>query len=184
MQLKNILIFSLLITFIFSGCDTKESIDENVVATTKTNTIKTYKLSNMDGSFITVSNNKEDWKFDGFENKVVLVNFFASWCPPCKAEIPHLVKLYKKYKNDFVVLGVSVDQEITKEQMADFIKQYGINYPVTFGTENFYLANGVGGVSSIPSMFMFDKSGKMVRKYVGAVHEEILESDINKFKGN
>ena len=184
MQLKNILIFSLLITFIFTGCDKKESIDENVVATVKTQTTKTFKLANMDGTYITVTNNKEDWKFEGLENKIVLLNFFASWCPPCKAEIPHLIKLYEKHKNDFVVLGVSVDQEISKEQMAEFMEQYHINYPVTFGTENFYLANGVGGVSSIPAMFMFDKSGKMVRKYVGAVHEEILESDINKFKGN
>jgi thioredoxin-like negative regulator of GroEL len=64
------------------------------------------------------------------------------------------------------------------------MKDYNIQYPITNGNENFYIAQAVGGVSSIPAMFMFDKNGKKVASYVGATPEEILDSDIKKYKGN
>lgn len=186
MKIKKILSFLLLFTILFTGCDTKDGIDESIVATQQDIKVQTFKLQQIDGNFITVSydTQTQKWSFDEYPNKVVLLTFFASWCPPCKAEIPHLNNLVDKYKDEFIVLGISVEQDKDNNFYKDFIKQYKINYPVTNGTQNFYLANAVGGVSSIPAMFMIDKKGKMVRNYVGAVHEEILDNDIKKFKGN
>lgn len=184
MNIKKLIGFGLLLVVIFSGCDKKEEINEDIIASTPKSQIRTFNLKKTDGSFITIEYENGKWNFKDFPNKVVLLNFWATWCPPCKAEIPHLNNLVQKYKDEFIVLGVLVEEDKNNEDLISFMKSHQMQYPVTNGQENFYLAQAVGGVSSIPAMFMFDKTGKMVMNYVGAVHEEILESDINKYKGN
>jgi hypothetical protein len=83
-----------------------------------------------------------------------------------------------------MVIGVLVEEDKDNPFLNQFIKDFNIQYPITNGTENFRLAKDVGGVSSIPAMYMYDKTGKQVAHYVGATLEEIIESDINKYKGN
>ncbi|MBD3829998.1 MAG: TlpA family protein disulfide reductase, partial [Arcobacter sp.] len=105
---------------------------------------------------------------------------FATWCPPCKAEIPNLIKLQDDYKNDFVVISVLLEEMKTNEEIVDFIKSFNINYTVTNSPENFDLAKSLGGIKSIPTMFLIDKNSKIFQKYVGLVPSEMMEIDIKK----
>jgi len=182
MKIKNIIFFGLLALTLITGCNKKEDIDGSVVSETKLKDM-TLKLQTTTGESITAERKNGLWLFKEYPNKVVLLNFFATWCPPCKAEIPHLNNLLTKYQNDFQVISVVVEQNKSNDDLATFIAQNNIKYPITNSSENFELANAVGGVSSIPAMFLYDKTGKLVMNYVGAVHEEILDSDISKHIG-
>ena len=108
------------------------------------------------------------------------MNFFATWCPPCKAEIPNLIKLQSDYQNDFIVISVLLEEFKSNEEVAQFVKSFGINYTVTNSPENFDLAKNLGGIKSIPTMYLVDKNSKIFQKYVGLVPSEMMEIDIKK----
>ena len=186
MNIKLLAFCLILIASVFTACQDKENIDESVVNPTKTEEQKlpTFHLKTTDDQNITIEVTKEGWNFKDYPNKVVLLNFFATWCPPCKAEIPHLNNLLKEYKDDFVVISVLVEENKSNETIKEFIKEYNIQYPITNSPENFNLASGVGGVDSIPAMFLFNKKGLVYQNYVGAVDEIILSTDIKKAIGN
>ncbi len=191
MQIKKLTILSILALSLFTGCNKKDDINENVVANTdtatKTNQVQklpTFHLTTTNGKDITIKVTKDGWEFKDYPNKAVLLTFFATWCPPCKAEIPHLINLQNKHSKDFQVIAVVVERDKPNQALNTFIKNHKIIYPITNSSVNFELASAVGGVSSIPAMFLFNKKGLVVQNYVGAVHEEILESDITKAIGN
>jgi thiol-disulfide isomerase/thioredoxin len=104
---------------------------------------------------------------DQAKGKVVVINFFASWCPPCREEIPGLMRLRKRYSPEQVVfLGLSVDQDM--QDIKDFLAKTPLNYPV-------YLADPVlarmYSVSSIPHNTVYDKSGRIVGNQPGLIEE-------------
>lgn len=185
MKFKKLHIFLLFSLLFITACEKKDDIDENLItkSTQDTITTKSLTLTTTNNDKITITIEKGKLQVKEYRNKVVLLNFWATWCPPCKAEIPHLVNLQKKYKNDFIVLGILVEKDKSNEMLNNFIEEYKINYPVTNSKANFNLASLVGGVSSIPAIFLFDKTGLMVQNYVGAVQEEILDNDIKKHLG-
>jgi cytochrome c biogenesis protein CcmG/thiol:disulfide interchange protein DsbE len=118
-------------------------------------------------------------KLSDFKGKVVILDFWATWCPPCRRGIPDLVDLKKKYgKKEFEIIGISVDAPQTKGDVVPFVKEYGINYPVVYGNE----AVGInyGGIQSIPTSFVVDKQGKIVASYVGLRPKEVYEEHIKK----
>lgn len=111
-----------------------------------------------------------------FDGKVVILNFWASWCPPCREEIPGLVELWKQYGDKgLVVVGVSLDEGGT-ERVEAFIKQFEINYPVVMGTPEVVAA--FGGIESIPTTFILDRHGKIVSKHVGYVPKSTFAEGI------
>lgn len=114
-------------------------------------------------------------KLSDYKNKVVLIDFWATWCPPCRKGIPDLIELQKEFPKNFVVLGISVDSD-TKEDVPGFVKNYGINYPVVYGDQS--TAKLFGGVSGIPTSFLTDKKGNIVDKHVGLVPKETLARGI------
>ena len=183
MKIKKLLFFTLIsLSLTITGCDKKEEIGSDAIAQPMAKDI-TLNLKTTTGDELTVERKKGVWSFEQYENKAVLVVFFATWCPPCKAEIPHLINLQNKYGKDFQVIGVLAEQNKPNEEIASFMKQYGFNYPVTNSDKNFNFADAVGGVDGIPAMFLFDKKGQLVMQYEGATQEEILDSDINKHIG-
>ena len=122
----------------------------------------------------------KDLSLKDFRGKAVLVNFWATWCPPCKAEIPDLIELQKKYGDRFTVIGASVDQDGVDGVKA-FVKKYQITYPVIMATPD--MVNQYGGISAIPTSFVVSKKGEAAVKIVGfrnkSQYEEILLPYIN-----
>lgn len=106
--------------------------------------------------------------------KVVLVDFWATWCPPCRKAIPHLIDLQRKYgSNGLQVVGISLDQQ-GKPIIDPYVRSAGINYPVIADPLGNY-ANLYGGVEGIPSLFMIDKSGRIAGKIEGYQPQETIE---------
>jgi thiol-disulfide isomerase/thioredoxin len=180
MNIKNLLFFIILIITTFTACDNKETITENVLVPSKElkQELPTFNLTTTKGEMITIKVTKDGWIFENYKNKIVLLNFFATWCPPCKAEIPHLNNLIQKYKGDFVVLSVLLERDKPNDFVEKFIKKYDVKFPITNSEENFKLASAVGGVTSIPTMYLFNTKGLVYQNYLGAVKEEILDNDI------
>ena len=110
------------------------------------------------------------------ENQVLLVTFFATWCPPCIQEIPTFIDLQKSYREKgFSVLAFSVD-EGDPEPLFRLIEKYGINYPVLLADDE--VTRGVGGVTGIPVTFLVNRKGEIVKKCLGYVGHDILEEEI------
>ena len=107
---------------------------------------------------------------DELKGKVVLVNFWAIFCGPCRLEIPDFNELYEKYnKRGFEILGISTTD--TKQNLEKFLKAYKMDYPVLFGTpsEIQKVTAAYGGIYSIPQSFLIDKDGQIIRAYPGAI---------------
>lgn len=182
MKFKYFLFFAIL-TLLFTGCSKEENKNkttnmEKSAQQKQELTQTTLKTSN--NKEIKVIKTKNGFDFSGYENKIVLVNFFATWCPPCKAEIPHLVKLQSKYKKDFSIIAVLLEEDKPNSEVNSFANYNEINYPITNGLENFKMASMTGGVKSIPFMIMYDKNGNYFTHYMGAVTQEMIESDIKR----
>jgi thiol-disulfide isomerase/thioredoxin len=172
-------------SFFISGCDSKNEF-ENAIVKDQIK-IATYNLKSSTDENIQVKREKENFIFQGekYKNKVVLLVFFATWCPPCKAEIPHLVNLQKLYKGKLEIVALNMgnkDGTTTRNiNINTFKEENSMNYTVTNEGDNYTLASAVGGVYTIPAMFLLDTTGKIVENYVGVVPEEMLGSDILKY---
>jgi thiol-disulfide isomerase/thioredoxin len=118
-----------------------------------------FTLNNLQGNEVTLS---------GLRGKVVVVEFWATWCPPCRESVPELNELYEKYRGkDFELLGISVDKGGNAPSLVrEFVKERDVLYPVLLDDKN---VNSSFGVGSIPVMFVIDKEGKVVKKHTGFV---------------
>lgn len=122
----------------------------------------------------------EQGKFDSatLRGKVVLVNFWATWCPPCRKEIPSLLKLQEKYRDKgFAVVGISMDEGGSK-LVGKFLAKQKVSYPVIIGDAG--LARGFGGVIGVPASFLVDRQGELIRRYDGFATEDELQEEIEK----
>ena len=109
-----------------------------------------------------------------YKGKIIILDFWATWCPPCKAEIPGFIRLHNKYAKDGVVLiGAAIDDP---NKVKPFMKSYGINYPICIADQA--TATNYGGIRGIPTTFVIDKEGYIAREYVGFRPEEQFEQDI------
>ncbi|MDT8322579.1 MAG: TlpA disulfide reductase family protein [Bacteroidota bacterium] len=128
-----------------------------------------FSLKDKDGKEVTLASLK---------GKVVVLNFWATWCPPCRAEIPDFKRVYSAYKDRGVeILGVSLDHK-GWSVIKPFIKQWDINYPVLLGGVE--IARDYGNVRSIPTTFIIDRKGKVVDSHVGAMKEDALIKSFEK----
>ena len=106
--------------------------------------------------------------------KVVLVNFWATWCGPCREEIPYLVRLAERYPDHLTVIGVSEDHG-PPATVAAFAGQYGVNYPIVMSTPE--IKRGFPGVFALPTSFVVDPDGRIVARHVGLISPVILEQE-------
>jgi peroxiredoxin len=122
--------------------------------------------------------NGREVRMADYKGKVILLNFWATWCGPCKAEIPGFVDLYSEYRDKgFVVLGISTDD--TPAQLQQFASQYKMNYPVLVGNgRDDILDEAYGPLWGIPVSFLIGKDGSICKRYPGLVREEQLEREL------
>lgn len=125
-----------------------------------------FSLTNVDG---------QKGNLSDFKGKVVILNFFASWCPPCIGEIPDFVKLQKQYGDKgFTFVGVSL---VGAQESKEFVSQKNINYPVFI--DDGKVSALYGPVRAIPTTFVLNKDMKIMKMYVGARSKAVFEADIN-----
>ena len=117
-------------------------------------------------------------QLSSLKGRGVLLNFWATWCGPCKIEMPWLVDLQKKYgPRGLLIVGVAMDDASDKE-IAAFARKMGVNYMVLKGTEK--VGELYGGVDRLPFSYYIDRSGKVVDQIVGLASESVIEDDIKK----
>jgi thiol-disulfide isomerase/thioredoxin len=126
-----------------------------------------FKLKDMNGV---------DVRLDSFKGKVILINFWATWCGPCKAEIPTLVELQQEYADDLVVLGFSVDDPA--EKMKPYAEEYKVNYPLLVGNGREDVQNAFGGLLGIPVTVFIGRDGVIAKKHTGIATKEQFEREI------
>ncbi len=125
-----------------------------------------WQLNDLDGKTV---------KLSDFKGRVVILDFWAFWCPPCRVEIPGFIALQKKYAaQGLTVIGISVETEAS--DVKPFVMQVGINYPVVLGHEK--TAADYGGVTAVPVTFVLDRKGNIVTSHLGAVSQGVFESEI------
>jgi thiol-disulfide isomerase/thioredoxin len=112
--------------------------------------------------------------------KVVIVNFWATWCPPCRAEIPDLIALQNKYRDQLVVIGISEDEGPIGEVQA-FVAEHKVNYPVVMTTPE--LRRIFRGVVALPTTFVIDREGKIAQKHVGLLNAAVTELETQVLAG-
>ena len=111
----------------------------------------------------------------GYKGKWVLVNYWATWCPPCLEEIPDLIALHENKKNNLVVIGVAMDYRNAK-QVTDFAEGLLVEYPIVLGTPE--IISQIGPVQGLPTTYLFNPEGKMVAQQVGLITRASVESYI------
>jgi thiol-disulfide isomerase/thioredoxin len=115
-----------------------------------------------------------------WKGKVVFINFWATWCPPCRAEIPVLIDLANRYKDRLQVVGVSVDDGDPVD-VKKFAKQAGINYPIVMADRA--IVAEYGGVAALPTLFVVNPDGNVVQKHEGLFSNALYEAEVRLLLG-
>jgi thiol-disulfide isomerase/thioredoxin len=125
--------------------------------------------------FKVTDTNGKAHSLSGYKGKWVLVNYWATWCPPCLEEIPDLIALHENKKNNLVVIGVAMDYRNAK-QVTDFAEGLLVEYPIVLGTPE--IVSQIGPVQGLPTTYLFNPEGKMVAQQVGLITRASVESYI------
>lgn len=154
------------------GCKKKEtqtSQQTDVETDTKTETkpAPAFTLQDLNGKNVSLSD---------FKGKVVILDFWATWCAPCVQEIPHFIELYNQYKDKgFAMVGISLDQADISV-VKSFVQKLKVNYPIMMGDGK--VDKAYGEILSIPTTFVIDPAGNIRQKYIGYHDKAVFENDI------
>lgn len=130
-----------------------------------------FKLTSLEGKAFSLAD---------YKGKVILLNFWASWCGPCRAEIPDLVELQNKYKDRLQIIGLVVEDD-DRDAIKKFVQESGINYPVAIASDGIRLR--YGGVPALPTSFVLDADGRIVQKHEGLRDPVLFEVEIRSLLG-
>ena len=171
-----IVLFITFFTFTTFGCQKQENdnnapADENINVNVVSDGKKAadFDLKTLDGKSV---------KLSDYKGKIVIIDFWATWCPPCRKGVPDLISIQNEFKDNLVVIGISLDQQNTIKDLNPFIKSYGINYPVVLGTQQ--VVADYGNIQAIPTSFVVDQKGNIVDTHVGLVPKSTYTDLITK----
>ncbi len=191
----------LISSLLLSACSEEESSTQHDITINSTNNTKINKsvkitipttpskvydfnLSNAKEEFSLLQVQENIYTFSNIAEPIILVNFFSTWCPPCRGQLPHLNNLQEKYKNQVFIMGLLVHDDIEPQQLNTCITSQKVNYFISNKqTENQKFANFIApklklkSNFNLPLMIIFVK-GKYYTHYLGTVPEEMIESDI------
>lgn len=152
-----------IMAFIYLGDKSTSQIDLSAVPVEVNYAAPQMELKDINGNSASLA---------AYRGQVVLVNLWATWCPPCKAEMPTLQSFYEKYKEDgFVILGI--DDGETLEQVRPFVDEYGLTFPVLL--DEGYTSERNFGTINLPSSWVVDRTGRIRLSWVGAISRKVLE---------
>jgi len=181
--LSSFLVLSLLLTACNNdkkqASETKKTTPEKLIAKNE------FLLTDLNGTKYNVKKVKNGFTVENTDKKIVIFDIYATWCPPCRTAASHLSSLQKKYKDDLLVIGLTIENPISNEKLKEFKKMYKVNYTLVNSDQNQPLINEIakslkiGERFPIPLMAIY-KDGKLINHYVGAVEEEFIQSDIKK----
>ncbi len=130
-----------------------------------------FNLTGLDGKPVTLA---------GYKDKAILLNFWATWCGPCRAEIPDLVELQNKYRDHLQIIGLVVDDD-DRDAIKKFVAEFAINYPVALATNDLRLQ--YGGIPALPTSFVLNAAGRIVQKHEGLRDPLLYETEIRALLG-
>ena len=130
-----------------------------------------FKLTDLGGKPVTLA---------ASQGKVILLNFWATWCGPCRAEIPDLIALQDRYKDRLQIIGLNVDDDDPAE-IQKYVDETGINYPVAMTSNEIRVQ--YGGIPALPTSFVLDTQGRVVQKHVGLWNPAVYETEIRALLG-
>jgi peroxiredoxin len=188
MKLKKLFYLLLVLIFITGGCKKNKTepmkqtkakaeteikptqpIADSTPSTTGGKPAPAFTLQDLNGKNVSLAD---------FRGKVLILDFWATWCPPCVKEIPHFIELYEQYKDKGVeIVGISLDQAGVSVVKA-FVQKYQIKYPIMMTDGK--IDKAFGGIPSIPTTFLIDSAGNISKKYVGYNDKAVFEADIKK----
>jgi peroxiredoxin len=175
------LVITMLVTYIKKEIDKSNAISDQAkgyevelgteVGLEKDQLAPDFTLFNLDGEDVTLSD---------LRGKRVVLNFWATWCPPCEAEMPHMQKYYDKYaeEDNVEIIGVNLTyQNETVERVEQFVENYNITFPILYELDE-SVANQYE-IITIPSTYMIDTEGKVQKKIIGPLDLEALRNNVN-----
>lgn len=180
LELFVFLFFSLIII----GCQNKNVSEEPATNNSKATSNYTNTATNNTNNsslelapdFVLTDTQGNKVKLSDYRGKVVILDFWATWCPPCRRGIPDLIDLKKTYKERLAIIGISLDTD-SKNDVIPFMKQYGINYKVVYGDND--VVQKYGNIQAIPTSFIIDQKGNIVTSFVGLQRIETYKSYLN-----
>ena len=141
------------------------SLTPGLTAETGASAAPEFRLKDIDGRAVSLSD---------FRGKVVILDFWATWCPPCRREIPDLISLQTQYKaRGLQIVGVALDEP---DKVKGFAQYTGMNYPVLLGNDD--VSALYGGISGIPTTFIIDRNGKIAERFIGFTERSVFEAGI------
>lgn len=177
-----IVVFAAFLAIVYWGYSAlSQTFNPQASASSSTNSSQTEVLQDAP-DFTVFDQDGNPVKLSDFAGKPVVLNFWASWCPPCKSEMPHFNTVYQDQKDEvvFLMIDQTDGQRETKEKGLQYVTAQGFDFPIYFDTK--LEASNAYGISSIPTTLFINPAGKIVNGYRGAIDEATLLSGIESIK--
>ncbi len=163
-----LLSFSILVFVGCGGDGAQNNHPDAVVGGNIGNLAPDFELKNIAGG---------DLKLSSLRGKVVMIDFWDTWCPPCRKALPHLEAISLEYSQDLVVVGVAFGRD-GEAKVKQFVTQNKLTFPMVLADPEFKVTKDFGGVQSIPTTFLVDRDGLIVKKWVGGHSREEYENAV------
>jgi len=183
---KSILSLIFITTLVFQGCTDKKQ--EDISKANSMLSLNEYVLTGLDNKQYVLKKEDNGFTLKDTKAKIIILDVFATWCPPCQKGASHLNSIQEKYKDDVLVIGVNIEDSIPNSKLLTFREKFNANYVLVNSKQNRPLADAVakqlhlGDSYPIPAVAIY-KDGKLVKHYIGSIQEEFIQSDIKLLLG-